>query len=215
MIAATHSDPFLVFLLFAIAILFQILTRARSKARRQPPNTTRRSSSQPQRSRPLVREEETDEDQIRKFLEALGQPTTSKPPPAVEPRPTYRRPLAHVPPFGSPLPPLTTRPLDLPEAPARPTMAPTREEKVARPRVAEPPPFEIHQGPPPLEPITEAEVKTAFQPATQPSLKRLDVAVMLRSTAGLRDAIILREIFGPPRSFQPLAEPGAGGQLLQ
>jgi hypothetical protein len=27
---------------------------------------------------------------------------------------------------------------------------------------------------------------------------------MLRSTSGLRDAIILREIFGPPRSMQPL-----------
>src|SRR2546430_14894360 len=30
-----------------------------------------------------------------------------------------------------------------------------------------------------------------------------DIATLLRSTAGLRNAIILREIFGPPRSLQP------------
>src|SRR5207247_11205029 len=31
-----------------------------------------------------------------------------------------------------------------------------------------------------------------------------DIATLLRSPRGLRSAIILREIFGPPRSLQPL-----------
>lgn len=36
------------------------------------------------------------------------------------------------------------------------------------------------------------------------------LAARLRSADGLRDAIVLREIFGPPRSMQPL-EFGRGG----
>src|SRR5204863_652624 len=109
-----HLDNLLFLLFVAIAIFFQILTRAATKSRRRPGDTTRRSTSPSQPSRPLVQEsEETDEERIRKFLEALGQPTTSKPPPPVAQGPTYQRPtvLPHVPPpLQSPLPPLTTRP---------------------------------------------------------------------------------------------------------
>jgi hypothetical protein len=32
----------------------------------------------------------------------------------------------------------------------------------------------------------------------------LEITALLSSAAGLRNAIILREIFGPPRSLQPL-----------
>src|SRR5438552_1237557 len=110
--AALHLDNLLFLLFVAIAILFQILTRAATKGRRRPGDTTRRSTSPSQRSRPLTADtDQTDEERIRKFLEALGQPTTSKPPPPVAPRPTYQRPtvLPHVPPpLKSPLPPLTT-----------------------------------------------------------------------------------------------------------
>jgi hypothetical protein len=38
----------------------------------------------------------------------------------------------------------------------------------------------------------------------QASKSKVELATLLRSTSGLRDAIILREIFGPPRSLQPL-----------
>src|SRR6266513_5717629 len=111
--AAVHLDNLLFLLFVAIAIFFQILTSAATKSRRRPGDTSRRSTSPSQMSRPLSREpDETDEERIRKFLEALGQPTTSKPPAPVAPRPTYRKPvvLPHVGPFGPPLPPLTTRP---------------------------------------------------------------------------------------------------------
>src|SRR5438874_4433582 len=78
---AAHLDNLLFLLFIAIAIFFQILTRAASKGRRRPGDTTRRSTSPPQMSRPLSGDaDETDEERIRKFLEALGQPTTSKPP---------------------------------------------------------------------------------------------------------------------------------------
>jgi hypothetical protein len=212
--AAVHLDNLLFLLFVAIAIFFQILTRAATKSRRRPGDTTRRSTSPSQRARPIASEsEESDADRIRKFLEALGQPTTSEPPAPVAPRPTYQRPtvLPHVPPpLRSPLPPLTTRPPDLPREIKLPgQIPPTRAARPFQPRVADAPAFEVQQGPAPLEPppviTTAAEAyATATQPIPKSAEAKIDIATMLRSASGLRDAIILREIFGPPRSLQPL-----------
>ena len=209
---ALHLDNILFLLFVAVAILFQILTRAATKARRRPGDTQRRSTPSSQRTRPLTEEsDESDQERIRKFLEALGQPTASKPPPPVPQRPTYQQPtvLPHVPPFESPLPPLKTRPPDLPTEIRLPgQIPPTREAKPFRPSVAETA-FEVHLGARPIE--TARIIKTpaeAYAIATKPISKsgeaRIDVATMLRSPSGLRDAIILREVFGPPRSMQPI-----------
>jgi hypothetical protein len=211
--AAVHLDNLLFLLFVAIAIFFQILTRAATKSRRRPGDTTRRSTSPSQMSRPISGDaDETDEQRIRKFLEALGQPTTSKPPAPVTQRPTYQRPIMpRVPPItASGLPPLTTRPPDLPREIKLPgQITPTREARTFQPRVAEAPAFEVQQGPVPLEslPIIKTPAE-AYAIATKPIAKsadaKIDIATLLRSTSGLRDAIILREIFGPPRSLQPL-----------
>src|SRR5437773_11443720 len=217
--AAVHLDNLLFLLFVAIAIFFQILTRAATKSRRRPGDTTRRSTSPSQMSRPISEEaDETDEQRIRKFLEALGQPTTSKPPAPVAPRPTYQRPtvLPHVGPTKSPPPPSKTRPPESEPDWRSPReiklpgqITPTREAKTFQPRVAEAPVFEVQQGPTSLEPLPV--IKTAaeeYEIATQPISKspetKIDVATLLRSTSGLRNAVILREIFGPPRSLQPL-----------
>jgi hypothetical protein len=217
--AAVHLDNLLFLLFVAIAIFFQILTRAATKSGRRPGDTKRRSTSPSQRARPIASEaEDTDADRIRKFLEALGQPTTSKPPEPVAPRPTYQRPvvLPHVGPMKSPLPPLTTRPPEsepdwrLPREITLPgQIPPTREARTFQPRVAEAPAFEVQQGQPLLEPSpvikTAAEAYAiATQPISKSAEAKIDIATMLRSTSGLRNAIILREIFGPPRSLQPL-----------
>jgi hypothetical protein len=202
MLAATHFDNLLVFLFFGVAILFQLLSAAAAKKRKQQRDDPRRKS--PSRtSRPLTAElEETDEDRVRKFLEALGQPTTSKPPPPAAPRPTYQKPIVverkepevlrrRWVPTG--LPPLTTRPPDLPTETAEATpVVRNRESLRVRPKVTEAPVFEVHAGPP--QPVESATA------AAEPR----DLSNMLRSASGLRDAIILREIFGPPRSMQPL-----------
>jgi hypothetical protein len=212
--AALHLDNLLFLLFVALAIFFQILTRAATKGRRRPGDTTRRSTSPSQMSRPLSGDvDETDEQRIRKFMEALGQPTTSKPPAPVAPRPTYQEPVV-LPrvrrQLGSPLPPLTTRPPDLPREIKLPgQITPTREARTFQPRVAEAPAFEIQQGPSPLEPLpvikTAAEAYTiATQPIAKSADAKIDIATLLRSSSGLRNAIILREIFGPPRSLQPL-----------
>src|SRR6266702_418119 len=143
---AAHLDNLLFLLFIAIAIFFQILTRAASKGRRRLGDTTRRSTSPSQMSRPLSREPgETDEEQIRKFLEALGQPTTSKPPAPVTPRTDIPpRPVAPVRPPIAPFAELP-RKIRLPRQ-----IPPTRKAKTFRPKVTEVPTFEVQQGPPPL-----------------------------------------------------------------
>ena len=95
----------------------------------------------------------------------------------------------------SPLPPLKTRPPELP-----------REKKVFRPKVAETTTFEVHETAPPVElaPLVEAVQPMPAQVAAEPEAKRSDLMELLRSPSGLRNAIILREIFGPPRSMHPL-----------
>lgn len=220
MIAATHFDNLFVILFFAIAILFQILASAAAKSRKRRGDSQRGSTSPSQTSRPLPTEEdESDQDRIRKFLEALGQPTTSKPPPPVAKLPVPRQPRYEPPaghPFPSPLPSPKTRPPDLPKQVDLPRqirlpgqIPPTREAKTFRPRVMETPTFEVHDTKAPLTtpPVitTAAEAYAiATQPTPKPTEKNTDIAALLRSTSGLRDAIILREIFGPPRSMQPL-----------
>jgi hypothetical protein len=75
--------------------------------------------------------------------------------------------------------------------------------------VADAPAFDVQQSLPPLEslPVIKTAAE-AYAIATQPIPKsadaKIDITTLLRSTSGLRDAIILREIFGPPRSLQPL-----------
>jgi hypothetical protein len=208
---AVHFENLLFLLFVAGAFLFQLLTRAASKTSKNADESQRRSTSTPP---PIPRAPaETDEERIRKFLEALGQPTTSKPPPPVRPRPTYQKPvvLPHVPPpFASPLPPLTTRPPDLPREIKLPgQITSTREKKTFRPRVAEASEFEVHEGPMPTEPppiikTPAGAYAIATEPISKPDQTETNIAALLRSTSGLRNAIILREVFGSPRSLQPL-----------
>src|SRR5947199_5854435 len=83
---AVSVDNLLFLLLIAVAALFQLLSKAVSKAGKSDSNETS-SSPRPQTPRPIQRApRESDADRIREFLEALGQPPTSTPPPPVAPR---------------------------------------------------------------------------------------------------------------------------------
>jgi hypothetical protein len=213
---AVHLDNLLFLLLVAVALLFQLLAKAAGKAGKD--TTKRRSTSTPQTPPPIPRvPADSEEERIRKFLEALGQPTTSRPPRKLS-GPTYQKPivLPHVPPFGSPLPPLTTRPPEsepdwrLPREIRLPgQITPTREKRTFAPKVAAPAKFEVHEGsgapePAPLIKTAAEAYAIATQPISKPEQTETNITTLLRSTSGLRDAIILREIFGPPRSLQPL-----------
>src|SRR6476660_5911951 len=94
---AVSLDNLLFFLLIAVAALFQLLSKALSKSKKEPDETPSESPT-PQRPRPVRRvPAESDADRIRKFLEALGQPASSTPPPPVVPRTAIPpRPLAPV-----------------------------------------------------------------------------------------------------------------------
>jgi len=194
LIAAVHFENLLFLVFIGIAFFFQLLMRAATKSNKGPDQ----QKPQPRATPPPIPQSAppSDEDRIRRFLEALGQPAGSAPPPPVKPRPTYQKPvvLPHVPPFKSPLPPLTTRPPDLP-----------REKKIFQPR-PDVPTFEVHQAPPPIEtaPLVQALQSTPGRATAETEPKRSDLMELLRSPSGLRDAIILREIFGPPRSMHPL-----------
>jgi hypothetical protein len=216
MIAAVHFENLLFLLFIGIAFFFQILTRAATKSNKRPGDTQRRSTSMP----PVPRQQpETDEDRVRKFLEALGQPTTSTPPPPVRPRTNIPpRPVAPVQPPRGAWPEISrkipaTEPRQVESAkriqfPGQIT-EPPYEQKTFRPQMPSPV-FEVHQTTaapePPPPPITTPA--TAYAIATEPEVVRrkdqIDLVTLLRSPEGLRNAIILREVFGPPRSLQPL-----------
>ena len=199
---AVSFDNLLFLLLVAVAVLFQFLAKAAAKTGK---DQTKRTET-PQTSTPTRRPPtESDEDRIRKLLEALGQPPTSRPPPPVVPRTDIPpRPVAPVQPPISPLSQVRReksrkREIIAKEIPPPPTV---REKMV-------PPAFEVQEGQLPSAPSpifkapaeTYAGVTPIIAKAEGP---RADVATLLASTSGLRGAIILREILGPPRGLRTL-----------
>ena len=210
---AVHLENLLFLLLLVVAGLFQLLGRAAPKGRADEEKP--KSTPLPKARKPIPRAPiESDQERIRKFLEALGQPAASRPPPPVVPRTDIPpRPVAPVqPPLpqawkiireGRRKPDVIRRGIPAPETAKR-------AEKIFPPAIPSVPAFEVHEGPLPIEPppIIKAPVEAyaapkAFGVAKGVELKT-DIATLLASKSGLRDAIILREIFGPPRSLQGL-----------
>ena len=210
---AVSLDNLLFLLLIAAAALFQLLSKAVRKAGKSDSNETS-SSPRPQTPRPTQRApRQSDADRIRKFLEALGQPPSSTPPPPVAPRTDIPpRRLAPVQP-----PPVMPRAWRLPrEQREKPEITqkespspeqPSRVEKIVVPPVtaAAAPAFEVHEIQ--QEPIVKTPVE-AYAAATRAIVNRphlnTDIASLLASKSGLREAILLREILGPPRGLQAL-----------
>jgi len=192
-----HLDNLLFILLIAMAALFRLLASQAGDAKKRSQKPDQRSTATPQPDQPIRRAPvESDEERIRKFLEALGQPATSRPPPPVVPRTNIPpRPLApvHPPPIPTARNVLTRKKRQIVQAPKTPALASI---------------FEVHEAPPPLKPAdsvrspVEASMMT-IGPKAKLAENVTNIATLLRSTTGLRNAIILREIFGPPRSLQP------------
>jgi len=215
---AFSLDNLLFFLLIAVAALFQLLSKTISKAKKSDSNETS-SSPGPQTPRPIQRApRESDADRIRKFLEALGQPPSSTPPSPVLPRTDIPpRPLAPVQP-----PPALTRVWRLPRERAEKADIGQREitpiEQPGRLQQTIPPPipasaaatFEV-QAAFPVESLQPSIIKTAVETdatASEVVAKRAgskrDIATLLGSKSSLREAILIREILGPPRGLQAM-----------
>jgi hypothetical protein len=172
---------------------------------------------------------QTEEERVRKFMEALGMPTSSAPPPPVQPRPAERkaaqpdRKFLPVDPFPVPTarrpqeppPVVVVAPppvVQAPPAPIAPPPLPNRETTVftepLRPSGASrtsSATFEVQDldASAAEDQARDSRLVTSSRAATASS-DVTSVAGRLANAQGLRDAIVLREIFGPPRSMQPL-----------
>jgi len=201
---AVSFDNLLFLLLVAVAVLFQFLAKAAAKTGKDQTKRTETPQTPTPTRRPPT---ESDEDRIRKLLEALGQPPTSRPPPPVAPRTDIPpRPVAPVAPPMSPLSQVRreksrSREIIPKEIPLR---RPVREtEKMV------PPAFEVQEGELPIAPPPIFKIPAETYAGVTPTIAkaetlRADIATLLASTSGLRGAIILREILGAPRGLRRL-----------
>jgi hypothetical protein len=214
-LAAIDSWLFLLFI--GIATLLRLLSKA---AGTKPTPTPSDESTFPEPDvitpRPAV--QSSDEEQIRKFLEALGQPRTANVPPPLPPRSDVPpRPVAPVSPprsmFPSELPkPKSARQRRAATAPTRPAgdiaPQPSRRYEPALPAIsAEVPTFEVQQSSSfPTEPgrvAGSSQRSEAGESREKTAVKLLD---LLRAPGGLQQAIVLREVFGSPRGLQPVED---------
>ncbi len=193
-----HFENLLFILLIAMAALLRLLATKAGEAKKRPQKADQGRTITPKIGESIRRARvESDQERIRKFLEALGQPTTAKPPPPIVPR--------------TDIPPRPVAPVRPPPIPIARDVFTRRKRQIVEPTeyLAPAPTFEHHETPPahelpasnksPVEPYAiDTESKTKVARAGT------DIATLLRSPAGLRDAIVLREIFGLPRSLQPL-----------
>jgi hypothetical protein len=180
-----------------MAALFRLLASKAGEGKKREQKPDQRPTAMPQASEPMRRAAgETDAERIRRFLEALGQPTTSQPPPPVAPR-------TNIPP-----PPLA--PVQPPAVPAARNVLTRKKRQIVEPTksVVPAPVFEIHEAPPSVPTVAIKSPVEAYAIATESrtdvARTKTYVATLVRSPAGLRNAVILREILGPPRGLTPL-----------
>jgi len=215
-----HFDNWIFVLLVVVVSLLRWLL---TKATKWPSETDQKQTKpgpqqpQPRRTPPL-----SDEEQIRKFLEALGQPRTANPPPPVAPRADIPpRPVAPVQPPYSPLAiPEMPRPRKIERRVKIPPPEPSVRQQQPRPEKraviaeqayqtlpVEAATFEVPAATTPLPQVTQAiPAPTGGQMASADQQQSLSNADLLRSAGSVRQAVILREILGHPRGLQPLED---------
>jgi hypothetical protein len=214
---AVSLDNLLFLLLIAVAALFQLLSKALSKSKKQSHETPKPTAP---RIPPPIRRmpAESDADRIHEFLEALGQPPTSTPPPPVVPRTDIPpRPVAPVqPPTVMPRPWGVIRERRTKTDTTRRETPPSEQPSGVAERVPPPMPaaFEVYKTPLPIELEQPASIETPVEsvaadtgPLDKGTDFKSDIATLLASKSSLRQVIILREIFGPPLGLQALDLP--------
>ena len=158
------NDTLIFFVLAALALIFKWLTSKAEKS--QAEKEERESESAPpneQAPPPLRPAPQSEEERVRRFLEALGMPAGTQPPPPVRQRRVVTPAVPQTPPaqkpkvkrsYAQPLPPLVTTPEDLRPPPLQSAPPPLPTAASVAPA---PPEIEV-----PLPPLP------AFVPATPP-----------------------------------------------
>ena len=198
------NDTVIFLVLAGLALVFKWLTSKASGNAERPkaPPPNERAQPPPPPQRPLA---ETDAERVRRFLEALGAPPGTQPPPPVQPRrvirPTPRAPAPKVRrSWVQPLPPLVTTPEDM----SLPLLATVATEPAMFEAT---PPSNVAVAPPSL-PVLEKSFQPALPLPRKSAPPRLiplaSLGEMLRSARTARQAIMLREVLGPPRGLQAL-----------
>ena len=207
-----HFDNVVFLLLLAVAALFKWLTQKAQESGKKSDAARREQTSQTNPSTPVA-PAESEEERVRRFLEALGQPSSAPPPRKITQRPPASPKhvvLPHVGPYASPLPPLTTQPPPLVETMRQvsailpPPLPQPEPDRVAAEQF-EAPVFEVQRAQSPSSSSRQpgAAFPSTNIPASSPPLVTTpSILTLLKSSDGVRQAVILREIFGPPRSLQ-------------
>ena len=195
------NDTVIFLVLAGIALVFKWLTKQAAKDKEKP---TSSSPNEPAQRPPP----QSDEERVRRFLEALGAPPGSAPPPPVRPRQVVPRrvvtPAAPAPrevrnrKWEQPLPPLTSAPLPPPIV----TEVPLPPAPIPLPLA---PPVSL-----PLAPPIPAS-RTASAPRLAPVVS---LGELLRRRGSVRQAVVLREVLGPPRGLQPRVMPAGTAQTV-
>lgn len=206
LLTSIFDHPIIIFVIIVVTMLRWLSQRPKT------PTDDPERPKVPDKPIPRTGDAQSEEERIRRFLEALGQPTRSTPPPKVTRRTTFpkREVSPRARPFGSPLPPLTTAPPSV----TKPSPLPTFP--VGPVQVFPPPP------PPPTPPVpvkeqvisptseTTYEVRDleaqppgeSVRPSQPSRSEQRSFILKLGSAQDLRRAIILREILGPPRGLR-------------
>ncbi len=189
-------DTVIFLILAGIALIFRFLGNRADTNQATPPEQRARPNEPPPTPAVPRAPAESEQERVRRFLEALGMPEGSEPPPTVRPPPVGpRRVITPARPqplpkarrrWVQPLPPLVTTPEQPPELPPILTI----------PEPPTPPPA------PPTAPILLPVLGPITPPARVPVVKTSSLGEMLRAPGSARRAMILREILGPPRGLQ-------------
>ncbi|HEY0370235.1 MAG TPA: hypothetical protein VGC85_11605 [Chthoniobacterales bacterium] len=204
-----------VILVAAVALLRFAMQAAEKKRNAE---AARGGAAKPQQANAPVQRapSETEEERVRRLMEALGMPTNTPPPreprrvivPKTERAP--RRKIMPVDPFpagrtGVPPNPVASLPPVVVAAPVlsppRAITTPAQTSVTAAPTAQV---FEVHDLNWPSEGATSPPTSTRSALVTQDVFPAPQSwATRLATPESLRDAVVIREIFGPPRSLQP------------